>query len=725
MVEFDSVTINEDERDRDPIAHPVRDEEELERAVEQMSSVEDENFESEVLALRNNLDEFVRRRVGNHNTHIGLMNNPTVNEVEVDGEDYQVVGERFFEMNQFPEFGDVGEIRWTALAPQDSWGMETPINRGEHAVGRGRQIEAYQVTLDGEPLNPGEVEALSQDVRISQETEQDFTLDAPRIIAEYDSLTEAVESENITQEEFENELRSAQHRGMVTEDLDITLKGWMSFIDTNARGIAALEQLDGSQETVDLGGFRPSYVPPFGNLEGAVTSSGRLSSAIFSNGDALFATGSDAEVDYIEGVLDVENDAYREELEAIMGDLESVNLHDQPGGRIGLRDALGVFIEGYDGGEAVSIGEDVERGSDEEDYLHELIDEGLAGIEESNLEDITISLDEELEQELQEMGYSVEEIEQRLEEASQGLTAAEDDGFMFGGGDYSLNYEGLDDPLYEIFATELEELNRRQVNPDEDRDMDGSAIMVPNLMLVEYMDELETHGFDWDMVSTYRPDGDDEFFGADIEAQFEEEREDLWGDVDYYGHEDIYQEGNIRSPKEMSQEVRGLLRAMEDEDIIQIDQKQIPDTVKLHVDTSNDHYEPLQEALPDSGESFENGEATYEVGPGENQADSLLLTVMQDNEAVEDYEIDETEEWELEYNREAMAMFDYEIDASIDSVRIADEPVVLASLYATEEMEYESNEELERASEAMRPFNGENIPYDSDRATFETEFQLD
>ena len=98
---------------------------------------------------------------------------------------------------------------------------------------------------------------------------------------------------------------------------------------------------------------------------------------------------------------------------------------------------------------------------------------------------------------------------------------------------------------------------------------------------------------------------------------------------------------------------------------------------------------------------------------------------MQDNEAVEDYEIDETEEWELEYNREAMAMFDYEIDASIDSVRIADEPVVLASLYVTEEMEYESNEELERASEAMRPFNGENIPYDSDRATFETEFQLD
>lgn len=724
MVNFDSVEINEEDRDRDPIAHPIREEDELESALKEMKKVRDEDFETEVLALRNNLDEFVRRRVRNHNTHIGLMNNPTVNEVDIDGDKYQIVGERFFELSQFPEFGDIGEVRWSALAPEDSWGMETPVNRGEHAVGRGRQIEAYQVTLDGEHLEPSEVEALSQDVRIAQETENDFTLDAPRLIAEYDSITEVVENENITHEEFEEELRSAKHRKMVTEDLDLTLKGWMSFIDTNARGIAALERLDESQETVDLGGFRPSYVPPFGTPEGAVNSSGRLSSAIFNEGNVLFATGSDAEADYIEGVLDIENESYREELDRVMSDLDPVVLHDQPGGRISLRNALRVFIEDYGGEATISISEDVERGSDEENYLHDLIDDGLAGIEESNLEGITISLDGGLEQEIQERGYSVEEIERRLENASQGLTAIEDGGFRFGGGEYTLNYENLEDPLYELFASELEELSRRQVNPEEDRDMDSSGIMFPNLILIEHMDELADHGFDRETVSIYRPGTDEEFFGVDIDAQFEEEREDLWEDVEYYSHDDIYREGNIRSPKDMSQELRGLLRAMEDEEIIQINQKQIPDTLKIQIDTSSDHYEPIQQTLPDSGERLENGTATYQVGPEEDQVDSMLLTVMQDNEAVEDYNIEETEEWEIEYNNEAIVMFEYQMDVSIDSVRIAEDPVIFASLYSTEEMEYESNEDLERVSEAVKPFNGKNIPYDSDKVTFETEFQM-
>lgn len=722
MAEFDSVTLNEDERDRDPIAHPVRDDEDLEKAVEQMRPVQDEDFESEVLALRNNLDEFVRTRVGNHNTHIGLMNNPTVNEVEVDGESYQVVGERFFEMNQFPEFGDVGEIRWSALAPQDSWGMETPVNRGEHAVGRGREIEAYQVTVDGEPLGPGEVEALSQDVRVSQETEQDFTLEAPRMIAEYVSMGEALENENISEEDFDDELRSAKHRGMVTEDLDLTLKGWMSFMDTNARGLAALERLDDSQESVDLGGFRPSYVPPFGTPEGAVSSSGRVSSAIFSDGEAVIADGSDAEADYIDGVLDIEDDTYQRELEEALT-TDPVVLHDQPIGRMGLRDALQVFIEDYAGGDEVVLGEDVDSGSDEEDYLHELVSEGLAGLAESSLDGIEISMDEDLEEQLNEMGYTVEEIEDRLEEASQGLTPSEGEDIFGGVGgpaDFSLNYEGIEDPVYEMFASQLEGLDRDQVNPDEDRDMDNSMVMVPRLLLAEYAEELEERGFDMD-ASTYRPGmRTEDILEEDLGMDLGIEEDELMEELDY-GREDVYEEGNIRDPKSLSREVRGALRTMEDMELIEIQQEEVVDEVTVRVDPSDEEYERVEEMLPDSGERMEDGEATYKVGSGDENLGSVFLSMLEDWESVKDYELEKTEEWEVEYNMNASAMFEYEIDASIDSIGISDQDVVFTTLYRTQDMEYETNEQLQRAAEAVRPFNGEEIPYSE--VEFETNFE--
>ena len=722
MVDFDSVSINEEERDRDPIAHPVREDEDLERAVEQMRPVRDEDFESEVLALRNNLDEFVRTRVGNHNTHIGLMNNPTVNEVEVDGEDYQVVGERFFEMNQFPEFGDVGEIRWSALAPQDSWGMETPADRGEHAVGRGREIEAYQVTVDGEPLGTGELEALSQDVRISHETEQDFTLEAPRMIAEYGSMGETLENENITEEEFEEELRSAKHRGMVTEDLDLTLKGWMSFMDTNARGLAALERMDEDQDSVDLGGFRPSYVPPFGTPEGAISSSGRVSSGIFSDGEAVIAYGSDADADYIEGVLDIEDEAYQGELEEALT-TDPVVLHDRPIGRMGLRDALQIFIEDYEGGEEVVLGEDVETGSDEEDYLHELLGEGLAGLAESRLDGIEISVEEDLEEQLEEMGYTVAGIEERLEEASQGLTpSGEEDIFGGVGGppDFSLNYEGIDDPVYEMFASQLEGLDREQVNPDEDRDMDGSMVMAPRLLLTEYSEELERHGFDLD-ASTYTPGFDTEdLLEEDLGMDLDIEEDELLDEMEY-GPDDVYEEGNIRDPKSMDREVRGALRTMEDMDLIDIQQQEVIDEITVQVDTSEEGYEHLQESLPDSGQRIENGKATYKVGEQDEHVGSVFLNMLEDWDSVEDYELERTEEWEVEYNMNASAMFDYEIDASIDSIGISDQDIVFSTLYRTQEMEYETNEQLQRAAEAVRPFNGEDVPYSE--VEFETNFE--
>lgn len=721
MAEFDSVTLNEDERDRDPIAHPVRDDEDLENAVEQMRPVGDEDFESEVLALRNNLDEFVRTRVGNHNTHIGLMNNPTVNEVEVDGENYQVVGERFFEMSQFPEFGDVGEIRWSALAPQDSWGMETPADRGEHAVGRGRDIEAYRVTVDGEPLGPGEVEALSQDVRISHETEQDFTLEAPRMIAEYGSMGEALENENITEEEFEQELNSAKHRGMVTDDLDLTLKGWMSFMETNARGLSALEQVDESQESIDLGGFRPSYVPPFGTPEGAITSSGRVSSAIFSDGEAVIADGSDADADYIEGVLAIEDEAYQGELEEALT-TDPVVLHNQPVGRMGLRDALQIFIEDYNGGAEIVLGEDVESGSDEEDYLHDLLGEGLAGLAESRLDGIEISVEEGLEEQLEEMGYTVADIEERLEQASQGLTPSDEEGvFDLAGGaaDFSLNYEGIDDPVYEIFASQLEGLDRQQVNPDEDRDMDGSMVLAPRLLLTEYAEELERHGFDLD-ASTYTPGMGDGLLEGDLGMDLDIEEDEILGEMEY-GREDVYQEGNIRDPKSMDREVRGALRTMEDMDLIDIQQQEVIDEVTVQVDTSDESYEQLQESLPDSGQRLEDGEATYKVGDPEEDIGSVFLNMLDEWESVQDYEVGKTQEWEVEYNMNASARFDYEIDASIDSVGISDEDIVFTTLYRTQDMEYETNEQLQRAAEAVRPFNGQDIPYSD--VEFETNFE--
>lgn len=247
----------EEERGRETVAYPARDEEDLEQMLEQAHTVEDEETAEAVENINGVVDDELRGVVRNHfQAPIRSLNNPEENTVELeDGTEAQVVGEEYFVNQNLPGFQDVGNIKWWTVYDDGTYREETRNDRsGEHLnFNRDGELHGFHVELDGEPLDPEQTQRLARNLRIRRDNQVTTENNVPEMVIDHNNITEAVEaSEEYDREDFESDYEEAQELGLVKENGNLTLKGWLSAVDMEARDIRELEEVANGQETIQF-----------------------------------------------------------------------------------------------------------------------------------------------------------------------------------------------------------------------------------------------------------------------------------------------------------------------------------------------------------------------------------------------------------------------------------------------------------------------------------------
>lgn len=266
-------SIPEEQRRRDTVAYSARDEQDYEELLEEMERVEDEDVAQAVEEINEVVDGELRNRVMNHfQAPIRSLNNPRQNRIELeDGTEVQIAGEEYASINgNLPGFGDVSDIKWWAAYDPGTYREETRADRsGEHLqFNREGELHGFRVEVDGEPVESQDVKRLARNLRIRRDNQVTTRNNIPQTVLDHENAEEAIESRNIDEEEFRSEYEEAKELGLVTENGNITLKGWLSTVDIEARDLRGLEDVANGGDTLEL---RSNNVPFIagGNLENA------------------------------------------------------------------------------------------------------------------------------------------------------------------------------------------------------------------------------------------------------------------------------------------------------------------------------------------------------------------------------------------------------------------------------------------------------------------------
>jgi len=309
-MKFD-VQVNDDQRSNDPQNGFIgRDEGDIEELLENMVIVGEDRDEDiqwdrvvddveDINSSQENnvrgVDQILRQdsRHGSHNQNpIRMWTNPDANEIRAQIEyrpeqntllsnaeavdafnrifndqgapslNLQIAAEEHY-LNQNSEalgsFEDIGNIKWAILEDEGAHREEAPNTRGEHLTtdtNTQYDIHGFYVEEDGKPLEPEEVNSLMKKImRRDQFTVPDsLPSEVPEIMLEYDSVEEAVSDREISREEFDSEYKRAQKDdvGLVNEEGNLTLKGWLSAVDLQAGDLRELEEVANGQETIEF-----------------------------------------------------------------------------------------------------------------------------------------------------------------------------------------------------------------------------------------------------------------------------------------------------------------------------------------------------------------------------------------------------------------------------------------------------------------------------------------
>ncbi|MFB6203851.1 MAG: hypothetical protein ABEK01_05160 [Candidatus Nanohaloarchaea archaeon] len=247
----------------EPTAYVRKSEEDMEKVAEDLKIPEDGEEAEMVSQLHEEINNLVRRRVGttNHYRAIRSLNDPGRHGFvdEEKGVDGQLAGEEFFGLSDhMKELGDVEELRFWMVAEGQRWTEETRNDRGEHLREKDpvRGLEAYSVTLNGRELSPEEVKTLSDSFFARRQGgSEEFTNRIPGYQERYGSVSEVLEEESITEEEFIEELQEAHEMGLVDEKGEQTLLGYLNTLELEARDrkemvSSARKILDGEKKGV-------------------------------------------------------------------------------------------------------------------------------------------------------------------------------------------------------------------------------------------------------------------------------------------------------------------------------------------------------------------------------------------------------------------------------------------------------------------------------------------
>ena len=279
----------EEDRDRETVAYPARDEEDLEQILEEADRIDDEQVAEAVDDVREIVNDELRGTVTNHfEAPIRSLNNPQENTVEIqelygpegtvvsDPEavkgfnnllmdqdaptrEAQVVGEEYYVNQNLPIFGDIGNIEWWTVYDPGTYQEETRLDEGgEHLIfNQDGDLHGFQMRVDGEEVEPEQMERLARNIRIRRGNNQFDGRNLPGMMMDHRSQSQIIREENIDQEEFEQLYREAENAGLVNGK-NITLKGWLSAVDLEA---GDLRSLDDGEEVISFANLDREHVP--------------------------------------------------------------------------------------------------------------------------------------------------------------------------------------------------------------------------------------------------------------------------------------------------------------------------------------------------------------------------------------------------------------------------------------------------------------------------------
>lgn len=246
-----------DTENRDQEAYRPRSAEDLEEVISRMESVSSEDEMEAVREISELVDDELRTGANSVNIHadapIRSLNNPEENTVQLEDQEGQVVGEEYFVGQNLPGFQDVGNIKWWTVMDDDSYREETRGGGREHLqLNNEGEIHDYRVELDGEPLEGDEVQRLARNLRIRSQREVTTENSIPEHVLRYGSKEEVLENEDMSEEEYQKQLREALNHGFIDEDGDLTLKGWTVGTNLNARDLRQIDDLNHGNDIVDF-----------------------------------------------------------------------------------------------------------------------------------------------------------------------------------------------------------------------------------------------------------------------------------------------------------------------------------------------------------------------------------------------------------------------------------------------------------------------------------------
>lgn len=287
-----------DLEERDQHVYPPRGEQDLERIIDEMVEVKDEEVQEAVREISSITDDSLRNGQNSVEDHfqapIRSLNNPVANQVEIQqqyktGENTllsntgsveafnrlfndqkpptkegEVVGEEYFVGQNLPGFQYVGNIKWWTVMDDGSY-REERRNRGfEHLnLNNEGDIHSFHVELDGEPIDGDDAIRLARNLRTRSKFQVTDENTVPQNILRYDSREELLENEDITEEEYVQQVEKAIEEDLITKDGDLTLKGWTIGANLEAPDLRELDELSGGDEFVDFEDDTETYL----NLE--------------------------------------------------------------------------------------------------------------------------------------------------------------------------------------------------------------------------------------------------------------------------------------------------------------------------------------------------------------------------------------------------------------------------------------------------------------------------
>ena len=421
--DFEILTDDRQRRNNGQVAYTPRSGEDLEELVENMHRVPSSREEDSVKGLMadtsddsEDLDRLLRTTVGVHaRAPIRSMNNPMANVVSTeDGRELQVTGEEYFvnqNSEQLGDFMDISNVKVWKLEENGVSGEERRNDReGEHITLDADSrfgVEGFYVEVDGESLDAREVESFKRSISRRNNATVAPPNEVPGMVLTSDSVEDAVMGRDISRSEFEDQYEDALEYGLVTEDADLTLKGWLSAVNMHAPDLRVFEDLDSGSDHVSFPQLTSQNLEQVldtetigktGSITLNVTLPGGDDAVLASqeySGEVLYSDGDEPRVEGFEGLREflserggsVVDRFYEVTSDDVFGTSNAmdVDLDD-------LED-LGLGLEPTDSGEddlCLLVGAD-----ENEDYesILDLIEDGRASIEDLNYELIDTEVD--------------------------------------------------------------------------------------------------------------------------------------------------------------------------------------------------------------------------------------------------------------------------------------------------------------------------------------------